>query len=110
MKVYVSSNESGEPISFEVANALLGRRGFDRIVRKIPGGVIVGAPGRGSATRLREGEFCVFEIDGQRFVAEEPFGDSSRYLVAPAPPGTACPELQIVIDRFARQKWPFGLG
>jgi hypothetical protein len=109
MKVYAYSNERGEPISFEVGNSFLGRKGFVRVIRKIPGAVIVREPER-SGLQPREEEFCEFEINGQRIVAEEPFGDNSRYLVAAAPPGTACPELKIVMDRFTQQKWPFGLG
>src|SRR5215831_16031877 len=82
MKVHDLKDSQGRVFAFEVANTLLTRRGVCKIVRSLPGARLLS--GR---KELGEQEFCTFEVQGQRFKAWEPFGDSSRYLIGPEPPG-----------------------
>lgn len=109
MKVFISANKLGKPVSFEIDNTYLGRKGFVRVIQKIPGAVIIRGPKK-LFSWFMEDEFCEFEVNGQRFIAEEPFGDNSHYWVATTPSARACSELEIVIDQFKLQKWSFGLG
>lgn len=107
MKVYELHDKEGRVFAFEVENTLLGRGGVCRVVSSIPGARLIRTPKLFSW--FREDEFCEFEIGGNRFVAEEPFGDNSRYWIGPNPPSW-CEEVEVVIDAFSRQRLPFGLG
>ena len=60
--------------------------------------------------RRTEDEFCEFELDGERFLMIEPFGDSGRFRIVSDPPA---PEIAIENVRgfFARAPaidWPLG--
>jgi hypothetical protein len=48
---------------------------------------------------FREEQFCEFEVEGQRFVIEEPYGDNSRYWIGPEPPAW-CEQIGVVRDAF----------
>ena len=65
MQIYEYRNRIGQLQSFEVENALLGRRGVVRVLCRIPGVTIVQAPKR-LLSWLREDEFCKFEIGGNK--------------------------------------------
>jgi hypothetical protein len=99
MKVYDLKDESGRIFAFEVAN--FGRRRVCRFVGTVPGVVVL--------RRQRyfqfssEDDFCEFELQGQKFVISEPWGDNSRYWVGPKPPEW-CPEVERVRDAFAAYK------
>jgi len=49
---------------------------------------------------IREEVFCEFEIQGQIFIAWEPFGDNSRYWIGPEPTAF-CEQLATVRKAFA---------
>ena len=105
MKVEIPPEDDGTYQSFMVGNTLLGRSGLVRVIRKIPGCQITRMP-RKPFSWTREDEFCEFQVNGIRFVAEEPFGDSSSFWIGCEKP---CDELNLVIEQFKKQKWPTGL-
>ena len=98
MKTYAVENEHGKLHAFEVPNSFLSRKGVVKLVSKIPGASIIKRPRFFSW--FREDEFCKFEVDGQLFVVEEPYGDNSRFLISAEPPGW-CPQLEVVIKAFS---------
>lgn len=100
MKIYPIKDKEGRVFAFEVDGFLLDRRRVCRILRSIPGVKMLRSPG--SLSRSREDEFCEFEISGQRFVAWEPFGDSSRYWIGPEPPQWG-EQISVVLDAFRKK-------
>jgi hypothetical protein len=98
MRVYDLVDQQGRVFAFEVENTGLGRRGACAIVNEIPGSTMVRRPRAWSW--LREEEFCEFEVNGRRFVIEEPYGDNSRYWIGPEPPAW-CEEVDVVRRAFA---------
>jgi len=99
VKTYDLKDGEGRVFAFEVSNVLVGRRGVCRIVRTIAGVRLIKEP---RPWRLvADDEFCEFEVDGVRFVAYEPFGDSSRYWIGPKAPGWVA-GLELVREAFAR--------
>lgn len=52
--------------------------------------------------------FCKFVVDGKMFLAIEPFGDNTVYLVVPDPP-EECPQIDKVREAFAKYRVLFGL-
>jgi hypothetical protein len=99
MKLYDLKDESGRIFAFEVAN--FGRHRACRFVGKIPGVVVLRR--QRHFQFLSDEEFCEFELEGQRFVIWEPWGDNSRYWVGPKPPQW-CPEVEQVRNAFAAYK------
>ena len=106
MKIYDLHDAGGRVYAFEVSNLLLSRDGVVKVASSIPGAVV---------TRRRAGswftdkdEFCEFIVNGQPFVAWEPFGDNSRYWIGPTPPAW-CEQVSVVREAFAKHK-PFRLG
>lgn len=99
VKTYGVKDEEGRVVAFEVPNFLVGRRGVCRIVRTISGVRLIKEPRRWRL--VADDEFCEFEVEGVRFVAFEPFGDSSRYWIGPKPPGWVA-GLERVREAFAR--------
>lgn len=75
MRTYPLYNDQGKLVAFEVSS-LLSRRLARRVAASIPGARIV-------SSKLREDQFCEFEIAGAKFAIEEPFGDNSRFWVGP---------------------------
>ncbi len=68
-----------------------------QVVETIPGANVVRRPK--FLSWFREEEFCKFVVDGKKFVAWEPYGDSSRYWIGPEPI-EPLPETQRVRDAF----------
>jgi hypothetical protein len=99
MKVHDLKDKQGRVFAFEVSNALLTRKSVCKLVRSIPGARLLS--GR---AELRDDEFCTFEIEGQKFKAWEPWGDSSRYWIG-AEPESPCPQLSVIRDAFARHRF-----
>lgn len=62
---------------------------------------VLRGPARLSA--FREEQFCEFEVEGQRFIVWEPFGDNSRYWVGPEP-AVWCKEVDVVRAAFRRAR------
>ncbi len=57
---------------------------------------------------FREDIFCVFEVNGALFEAEEPYGDSDLYWIGPEGVGVEgkelewLPEIDTVVEAFER--------
>jgi len=83
MKTYELLDEDGRVFAFEVNNAGLGRKGVCRIVETIPRAKITRRPKL--LSWFREEAFCEFQVDGETYVAWEPYGDNSRYWIGPEP-------------------------
>jgi hypothetical protein len=84
MKLYEIRDEQARVIAFEVDNFLISRRRVARIVETIVGARITFRP---KWFFWPQAVFCKFEIEGDRFCVEEPFGDNSRYWIGGDPPG-----------------------
>ena len=97
MKTYDLLDESGRLSAFEVSVLETDRRGVCRVVLSIPGAKLIRKPKWFSW--FREEEFCEFEVDGEKFVAWEPYGDNSRYWIGPDP-ARPLPQTQLVRDAF----------
>jgi hypothetical protein len=79
VKTFDLLDADGRLHAFEVENFPLGRRGLVRVVKTVPGATIIRKPSR-LFSWFREEEFCEFAVGNRRFVADEPFGDNSRYI------------------------------
>ena len=97
MKTYELLDENGRLSAFEISNTETDRRGVCRIVQSIAGAKLIRKPKWFSW--FREEEFCEFEVDGEKYVAWEPYGDNSRYWVGPDP-ARHLPQTQKVRDAF----------
>lgn len=106
MKVYDIALADGRVAAFQVDNAVIGRRGFCRIVESIPSANMVRRPK--FLSWFREDVFCEFSIAGALFEAEEPYGDNDRYWVGPAGTGiddkplVYLPQVEALRAAFAR--------
>jgi len=100
LKIHDLLDKEGRIFALEVSNFLLSRKRLCKIVSTIPGVRMVRTPRHLSG----EEELCEFEIDGQRFVASEPWGDSSRYWIGPKSKEW-CPQVEIVRHFFLPRKW-----
>jgi hypothetical protein len=101
MRVFDVRAEDGKLHAFEVENTWLSRKGVARIVGSIPGVRI----SRAKSSWFSRDDFCEFEVNGVRFVAEEPFGDNSRYWIRPLD-ALHDAELAIVRERFLAVRRP----
>jgi hypothetical protein len=70
--------------AFEVSNLRISRRGVCRVVQSIPGASLTRRPR--VLSWFREDVFCEFDVDGETYIAEEPWGDNSRYWIGPQQP------------------------
>lgn len=75
MRTYAIRDGEGNLFAFEVSS-LLGRRIARRIAASVPGASVV-------ESNLRSDVFCEFQVAGERFAMEEPFGDNSRFWIGP---------------------------
>lgn len=106
MRVFDQRTEHGLLHSFEVENIWLGRRAAARVVRSIPGVRVI----RAEASWWARDDFCEFDLNGARFIIEEPFGDNSRYWIGPVEAGHQA-ELAVVRQTFLdirRPEWISG--
>ena len=101
MRIFDIRAEDGKLHGFEVENTWLSRRGVARIVGSIPGVRIR----RAKSGWFSRDDFCEFDVNGVGFVAEEPFGDNSRYWIRPLD-GLHDAELTIVRERFLAVRRP----
>src|SRR5437867_10158615 len=104
MTVYDIKDEHGRIFAFEVPN--FGRHRAARLVARIPGAAVLRA--QRHFQFFSTDEFCEFQLEGQRFVVMEPWGDSSRYWIGPKPPRST-PLIERVRSEFGRYKtwWLF---
>jgi hypothetical protein len=85
VKTYEVRND-GLLVGFEI-HAWIGRWRASRIARDIPGSVIIRWPDRNDYD-----EFCEFEVDGERYLIIERFGDDHRFWIVSDPPA---PEIAV---------------
>jgi hypothetical protein len=98
MKTYDIRDPQDRIFAFEIDNLRVGRHGVCKVVESISGAKIIRRPK--FLSWFREAEFCEFVVDGESFVAEEPWGDNSRYWIGPKPPRWV-PQAAKVRDVFA---------
>ena len=98
MKTYELLDSEDRLFAFEINNSGIGRHGVCRVIEGIPGTRLTRKPK--FLSWFREDSFCDFEVDGETFVVEEPFGDNSRYWIGPQPPRWL-PQTERVRDAFA---------
>ena len=103
MKIWDIKDKSGRIFAFEIAN--FGRYRACRFIGRIPGVKVLRRQRHFQI--MSDDEFCEFEVEGQKFVIEEPFGDNSRFWVGPNPLNW-CPQIDQVRSVFAAYK-PFWL-
>ena len=96
MKLFEIRDDKDRIVAFEVSNLFVSRRRVARLVKSIPGARTTFSP---QFFSWPQAVFCRFEIDGGKFLVEEPFGDSSRYWVGGDPPGWH-PALSKVVAAF----------
>ena len=102
MKVHDLKDKEGRIFAFEVGNTFLSRRRLYKIAKSIPETKIIKAPKIRHFFRSVD-EFCEFEVQGQKFVAWEPWGDNDHYWIGPQPP-LWCKQVEIVRSRFVNYK------
>jgi len=99
----------GESLRYFEISSLWGRVLAYRAIRKIPGVKIL-KPLHHFALSNQD-VFCQFQVGGEAFDIEEPWGDSSRFEVrasSPSPASSAA--LEAVMQCFrAYRPWPFSL-
>jgi hypothetical protein len=81
MTTYDLTDEQGRIFAFEIENSLIGRGGVVGVATLIPGSTVKRTPV--FLSWFREDSFCEFEVDGELYIAEETFGDNSRYWIGP---------------------------
>jgi len=101
MQVYDLHDDQNRLFAFEISNISVGRRGVCHVVETIPGASLKRRPKL--LSWFRESAFCEFIVDGELFVAEEPWGDNSRYWIGPNPPRWL-PQTEKVRAAFASYK------
>jgi len=98
MRTNPTHDEEGRLFAFEISS-LLGRRFACRIAASVPGVRVV-------AFNLRSDVFCEFEVAGETFIIEEPFGDNSRYWIGQAGGGRSA-GIQTVQSHFEKSRLGF---
>ena len=99
-------NDEGVVTGFSVSNLFLSRHGVPRIVASLPGVSIVRKQRRFRFSG--PDDFCEFVVDGQTFLAIEPFGDNNEFWVVSEPP-VECSQTGKVRDAFRKHRVLFGL-
>ncbi len=95
MRTHPIHDKEGQLLGFEISS-LLGRRIARRIAASVPGARVI-------ASNLRSEVFFEFEVAGETFVIEEPFGDNSRYWIGPAGAGRSA-ATQTVHSHFEKSR------
>lgn len=99
MRVHELRNSEGALHAFEVSS-LMGRRMACKIAAAVPGSRVTKTY---APFVSHEGAFCEFELNGEQYIIEEPYQDSSRYWVGPKQ-SSAASSLTLVLEHFARSK------
>lgn len=97
--VHDSYDTGGRLMSFEVDSIYFDRGSVARIVAGIPGVHMRRWP-KSRFSWLREERFCEWELGGVIFGASEPFGDNSRYWIAPMMPKGWAPQTEQLRNAF----------
>lgn len=99
MRVHELRNAEGALHAFEVSS-LMGRRIACKIPTALPG---VRVTKTYTPFTSHEGAFCEFELNGEQYIIEEPYQDSSRFWVGPKQ-ASAASSLGSVLEHFASSK------
>jgi hypothetical protein len=78
MRTWELHTDDGRPFGIEISNLNITRGGVVRTIERIPGATVTS--GKRYSERRRD-DFCHFTLHGASFIAEEPFGDNSRYWI-----------------------------
>src|SRR5512134_2166464 len=81
MRVWEHQDHEGRTCAIEVPS-LTGRRRVTRLASRVPGVTLIRSPK--ALSWVREESFCEFDLDGERYSIEEPYGDNSRYWIGRA--------------------------
>ena len=98
MKARDMHNDAGIRTGFRISSARIGRHGVAKVAESIPGVQIVRKQAR-FAIQGRD-DFCEFILDGQTFLAIEPFGDNTEFWIVAEPPAAECEQLDQVQAAF----------
>jgi hypothetical protein len=109
MRVRELRGEDGQRTGIEIGNAVLGhvmtRHGVLRTIKRIPG-VTVSFP-RPWRLEQRRDDFVHFTLNGHKFLAIEPYGDSDVYWIV-AEDAVDLPEIETVKRAFSK-RWVAGI-
>lgn len=78
MRTWELHTNDGRPRGIEISNVTITRGGVIRTIDRNPGAAITS--GKRYSERRRD-DFCHFTVHGASFIAEEPFGDNSRFWI-----------------------------
>ena len=98
MKIYDYLNDEGHITSFEIDN--IGRSRVLRFIENVFPSAIV--------KRQRSEDFGEIDINGRRFIVNESWGDSSRYMIhqQPLEPSAELDALRSALEKY-RPSWLF---
>jgi len=97
--------ENGKRTGIEFSNIGFSRHGVLRVIKRIPGvEVLFPRPWR---LEPRQDDFVHFTLNGHKFLAAEPWGDSDVFWIV-AEDETDIPEIEIVKRAFSK-RWLWGL-
>jgi len=99
MKTYPLYDSQNRLFAIEIETISIGRRGVCHLIEIIAGATLKRRPKL--LSWFREQVFCEFIIDGEIHIAEEPYGDNSRYWIGPTPPRWL-PQTEKVYKAFVR--------
>ncbi|MBX6364960.1 MAG: hypothetical protein IRZ00_13910 [Gemmatimonadetes bacterium] len=100
MQIFEILDDDGRLVGLEINRFPLGRRGVCRVVRSIPRVRVRKAPR--FLSWFSEEPFCVFELNGELYVASNRAGEEGRFRIAPKTPA-ACSQMERVRDAFLRR-------
>lgn len=106
MKVWEHKDEQGRTYLISVPS-LAGRRRVAFVASQVPGVRIVRRP-KALLSWFREEVFCEFDLDGTRYLIDEPFGDNSRYDIGRDGPFEWHPSFHRVVETFRTYRLWFG--
>lgn len=99
MKIYPIEDKQGKLHAFEIENRKVSRSRATKVVKGIPGVILLREPKR-FLSWFREEVFCEFQVNGVTFQIDEPYGDNSRYWIGKKEGGGWCKELELVKQAF----------
>ena len=112
MRIYDIRDSEQRIFAFEVENFHLSRRLVCRIVGQIPACILIREPKESFWPFSNDDDFCEFELEGVRFIANEPWGDNGRYWIGPkaeeSRPAKWSPQIECVREAFMQARPFFG--
>jgi hypothetical protein len=99
MKTYPIKHEDGSLHAFEIVNAWISMRVIKQILNSAPG---VSSMKR----RFRSDDHLEFAFNGEPWVVNEPWGDSSRYWIGPKNASHHSFDVVLIHDAFVQYQSP----